>query len=152
MNPSHKARFLPLWVVFVLFAIAAVSVAIFHGPIRPTREPTRDWTIPDLYAHLQETLPKLHVLPSNPNSGDPSFGFYLTAAPMTYESLGELFNDPEHKEKWRGIVLCQSLQSDLAKENEILRWGDGGLLLPSGIAFVGDPALIEEVKKGISPR
>jgi hypothetical protein len=120
-----------------LFAAAAISTVLAFRRLKP---PAQD--LPGLAEHVRQARPQMHLLPVHPRYGVAA-GFYLSTRATTTEEAAQLPCDPDHKDLWQGVALCQQRRSDLERESWVSQWGDGAISLPGGIVVVGDPQIVQ---------
>jgi hypothetical protein len=102
------------------------------------------WTLAELAERLQQTHPELHLLPVHPRYGLQT-GFYVSTRPLTMDEAVALPSDPDSKDRWQGVALCQQRRSDLDKDRWVSEWGDGAILLPDDVVLFGDPEIVQRV-------
>jgi hypothetical protein len=98
-------------------------------------------------ARLGERLPQL-LQTADAADGNYEAGFYLTAAPTSWETLNGLPRMPERAVRWHGVAHCRRCG---VEQPFVDHWGEHGLAA-GPFLFFGDPDLLTQIRVALQQR
>jgi hypothetical protein len=131
-------------------AAVAASALVTRCPSRrpaPAPDLLESWGVADMRARLGERLPHL-VQTADAADGSFEAGFYLTAAPASWEALNHLPRTPERAGRWRGVAHCRRYGVERPVADG---WGEHGLAA-GPFLFFGDPELLAQIRVALQER
>jgi hypothetical protein len=150
--PPRK-RFNPLTLAALALAVALPAAYLACRPAAPPPggapfavDAPAGWGVPELVRHLDAKGLRLHVVPTDHNSGDLKKGAYLSEAERPWGELNALRPLPELAHEWAGVVWVLPRPRVF---HEVEAWGANGLAA-GRLLFFGDPALLRRIAAALA--
>jgi hypothetical protein len=124
-----------------MFLVTLLAVPLAYRAFRSVPRPPQTPT--ELTEALGQFRPALHIVPAN--GRNPQSGIYISERPLSSAQIAKLFRQPQHADRWKGVVYCEHYQKGRAiGPPDLDDWGEHGLRA-GPLLFFGDPRLLEDL-------